>query len=34
LSGVGGGPALFEIVELLGKEEVVKRLVTALEKIK
>ncbi len=26
ISGIGGGPALFEIVELLGKEEVVKRL--------
>ena len=26
ISGVGGGPALFEIVELLGKEEVIKRL--------
>ncbi|MGQ0828496.1 MAG: glutamate--tRNA ligase [Bacteroidota bacterium] len=26
ISGVGGGPALFEVVELLGKEEVVKRL--------
>jgi len=34
ISGVGGGPALFEIVELLGKEEVVKRLETATEKIK
>lgn len=34
LSGVGGGPMLFEMVELLGKEEVVKRLETALEKIK
>ncbi len=26
ISGIGGGPALFEIVELLGKEETVKRL--------
>ncbi|MBA3705893.1 MAG: glutamate--tRNA ligase [Bacteroidetes bacterium] len=34
ISGVGGGPALFEVVELLGKEEVVKRLENALEKIK
>ncbi len=34
LSGVGGGPALFEIVELLGKEEVVKRLETAIKIIK
>ncbi len=29
ISGVGGGPALFEIVELLGKEEVIKRLQNA-----
>jgi glutamyl-tRNA synthetase len=34
LSGVGGGPALFEIVELLGKEEVVKRLQSAINSIK
>lgn len=34
LSGVGGGPMLFEMVELLGKEEVVKRLNTALSSIK
>ena len=34
LSGVGGGPMLFEMAELLGKDEVVKRLETALEKIK
>jgi glutamyl-tRNA synthetase len=34
LSGVGGGPVLFEMVELLGKEETVKRLETAVEKIK
>jgi glutamyl-tRNA synthetase len=26
ISGVGGGPALFEIVELLGKQEIIKRL--------
>jgi len=26
ISGVGGGPALFEIVELLGKDEIIKRL--------
>lgn len=26
ISGVGGGPALFEIVELLGKDETIKRL--------
>lgn len=30
LSGVGGGPMLFEIVELLGKEEVIKRLEKAI----
>ncbi|MGZ4116067.1 MAG: glutamate--tRNA ligase [Bacteroidia bacterium] len=34
LSGVGGGPMLFEMVELLGKDEVIRRLETALEKIK
>ena len=34
LSGVGGGPMLFEMVELLGKEEVVKRLAFAIETIK
>jgi glutamyl-tRNA synthetase len=34
LSGVGGGPVLFEMVELLGKDEVVRRLKTAAEKIK
>lgn len=34
LSGVGGGPMLFEMVELLGKDEVVKRLETAVESIK
>ncbi len=33
LSGVGGGPNLFEVVELLGKEEVIKRLKSALEKL-
>jgi glutamyl-tRNA synthetase len=33
LSGVGGGPALFEMVELLGKDEVVKRLENASNKI-
>lgn len=26
ISGIGGGPALFEIVELLGKEEIIKRI--------
>jgi glutamyl-tRNA synthetase len=34
LSGVGGGPMLFEMVELLGKDEVVKRLETASNSIK
>ncbi len=34
LSGVGGGPMLFEMVELLGKEEVIKRLETARASIK
>ncbi|MDP1744841.1 MAG: glutamate--tRNA ligase, partial [Bacteroidota bacterium] len=34
LSGVGGGPMLFEMVELLGKEEVLKRLETAVATIK
>ena len=33
LSGVGGGPVLFEMVELLGKNEVVKRLEHALVNI-
>ena len=34
ISGVAGGPALFETTALLGKDEVVKRLNTAVEKIK
>ena len=34
LSGVGGGPMLFEMVELLGKEEVLKRLETAIATIR
>ena len=34
LSGVGGGPMLFEMVELLGKEEVLKRLETATSTIR
>ncbi|MFY9311384.1 MAG: glutamate--tRNA ligase [Bacteroidia bacterium] len=33
VSGVGGGPMLFEMVELLGKDEVVKRLETAVSVI-
>ncbi len=34
LSGAAGGPALFEMAELLGKDETVKRLETAAVKIK
>jgi glutamyl-tRNA synthetase len=34
LSGLGGGPALFEMVELLGKDVVVKRLEKAANTIK
>lgn len=34
LSGLGGGPVLFELVELLGKETVVRRLNTAVATIK
>jgi glutamyl-tRNA synthetase len=33
ISGLGGGPILFEMVELLGKEEVVKRLEAASQNI-
>ena len=33
ISGAGGGPALFEMVELLGKEEVVNRLNVFLNKV-
>ncbi len=33
LSGVGGGPVLFDIVELLGKEKVIVRLESAVSKI-
>lgn len=33
ISGVGGGPVLFEMVALLGKEEIVKRLELAVEKL-
>jgi glutamyl-tRNA synthetase len=32
VSGAGGGPVLFEMVELLGKETVVRRLDSFLEK--
>ena len=34
LSGVGGGPVLFDMVELLGKDEVVKRLENAIRSIR
>ncbi|MCW3083145.1 MAG: glutamyl-tRNA synthetase [Bacteroidetes bacterium] len=34
LSGVGGGPMLFEMVELLGKDEVIARLEKAVDSIK
>ena len=33
VSGAGGGPALFEMIELLGKEKTVNRLETVLNKI-
>lgn len=33
ISGVGGGPMLFEMIELLGQEEVVKRLENAMSVI-
>ena len=33
LSGVGGGPVLFDMVELLGKDEVVMRLNNATRSI-
>ena len=31
--GLGMGPSLFDIASLLGKEETIKRIETALEKI-
>jgi len=34
ISGISTGPGVFDIVTILGKEEVVKRIDTALEKIK
>jgi glutamyl-tRNA synthetase len=34
ITGMAAGPALFETIELLGKDEVVKRIATALEKLK
>ncbi|MDQ3109203.1 MAG: glutamate--tRNA ligase [Bacteroidota bacterium] len=33
VSGAGGGPVLFEMVELLGKEVIIRRLDAALEKL-
>ena len=33
LTGLGMGPSLFDIASLLGKEETIKRMKTALEKI-
>ena len=33
LTGLGMGPSLFDIAALLGKEETIKRMETALEKI-
>jgi len=34
ITGEGGGPSLFEIMELIGKEESIKRLNTGIENIK
>jgi len=34
ISGVGGGPGLYDILYLLGKEESIKRIRTAIDKIK
>jgi glutamyl-tRNA synthetase len=34
ITGVGGGPSLFEIMELIGKEESIKRLSAGIENIK
>jgi len=34
ISGLGGGPALFEVAALLGKDKVIKRLETAVNTIK
>ena len=33
LTGLGMGPSLFDIASLLGKEETINRMETALEKI-
>ena len=34
ITGIGMGPSLFEIASLLGKDETVHRMETALKKIK
>ncbi len=34
ITGMAAGPALFETLELLGKDEVVARISTAVEKLK
>jgi len=34
LSGVAGGPPLFEIAELIGKQETIRRIEAALNNIK
>ena len=34
VSGVGGGPGLYDILNILGKEECVRRIQTAIERIK
>ena len=34
VSGVGKGPGVFDLLDILGKEEVIKRIETALETIK
>jgi glutamyl-tRNA synthetase len=34
VSGVSGGPGLFDILAIIGKDEVVKRITSAIEKIK
>ncbi len=34
VSGVGGGPHVYDILDIIGKEETIKRMKTAIEKIK
>jgi glutamyl-tRNA synthetase len=34
ITGVGGGPSLFDIMEVIGKEESIKRLNAGIENIK